>query len=110
MKEEKKKKERRDRKTDTEDKSRAVSEDEGGLVQKMFTVLNNAGVVSVGHGIEPPGISHRPVGPVLKLGPGGATETRGRTQSVPFSATSGWSDATVWPSHEPLHSRVVFVR
>lgn len=57
--------------TDTEDKNRAMSEDEGGLVQKMFTALNNAGVVSVSHGIKPPGVSQWPVGPVLRLGPGG---------------------------------------
>lgn len=52
--------------------------------------LNNAGVVSVGHGIEPPGVSHRPIGPSARLAarPGGETATRGRTQSVPFSATS----------------------
>lgn len=86
-----------------------MSEDEGGLVQKAFTVLNNTGVVSVGHGIEPPGVSHRPVVPVPRLGPGGAPGTGGRTQSVPFSATSCRTDATAWPSHEPLHSRVVFV-
>lgn len=36
----------------------------------MFTVLNNVGVVSVGHGTEPPGVSHWPDGPVPRLGPG----------------------------------------
>lgn len=41
--------EKRDRQTDTEDKNRAVSEDEGGLVQKMSTVLNN-GVQCCEHG------------------------------------------------------------
>lgn len=29
--------------------------------------LNNAGVVSVGHGIEPPGVSHRPISPSARL-------------------------------------------
>lgn len=41
---------------------------------------------------------------VRRLDPGGR---QGRTQSVPFSATSCW---TGWPSHEPLHSWVVFVQ
>lgn len=36
--------------------------------------LNNAGVVSVGHGIEPPGVSHRPIGPSARL----AAQPRGR--------------------------------
>lgn len=90
---------------------------ETGLCLKMREVwfrkrsrrLNNAGVVSVGHGIEPPGVSHWPVGPVLQLGPGGETATGGRTQSVLFSATSCWSDAPAWPSYEPLHPPVGFV-
>ncbi len=64
------KKTQADTDTDSEDKSRAVSKDEGGLLQKMFTELNNVSVVSAGHGIEPPGVSHWPIGLVLRLGPG----------------------------------------
>lgn len=52
-------------------------EDEGGLVQKMFRVPNNAVVVSTGHEIEPPGVSHRAVSPILRLGPGEETGARG---------------------------------
>lgn len=72
--------------------------------------LNNAGVVSVGHGIEPPGVSHRPVGPSR----GSAQGERRRPEdghraflSQPHPAAS---TRQAWPSHEPLHSWVVFVR
>lgn len=64
-KEERKKGRGRDPDRDTGDINRAVSEDEGGLVQKMLmTLLNNASVVSVSPGIRPPGVSQRPLSPV----------------------------------------------
>lgn len=52
-----------------------------------------------------------PIGPVAPSCGSARGERRRREdgQSVPFSATSCWSDAPAWPSHESLHSQVVFV-
>lgn len=71
------KKRQKDADRETVNKNRAMFEDEGALVQKIFTVTNNAVVVSIGHGIEPPGVSHQAVSPILRLGPGEETGTGG---------------------------------
>lgn len=73
------KEQRKTRQEDRENENinKAIFEDEGVLVQKMLTVPNNAVVVSIDHEIEPPGVSHWAVSPILQLSPGEDTGARG---------------------------------